>query len=225
MKLLALMTMLVLTPLMASEQILLTLDNSVSLIGRVTSKKIKDLSKEIIALHRKRDKDVPLYVVMKSPGGSIFAGNNFIRLLNSLGNVHTICIECYSMAHAISQGVNGRRYGTFDNIMMAHRASMSLSGQFGYGEIESRLGILKKIVYKMEQRAAHRIRITINKYRGLIKDEWWTTGAESVRKRVLDDLVSLKCSDKLLYATKKTTVYTMFGKVAGVPKSKCPLVP
>lgn len=224
-KLLLILITLLLTASAYSKEIILTPENSVNITTAITESSVSKAIKDLIAAdNARKSPDSPIYIVLDSPGGSIMAGNKFIRFANTIPNVHTICMYCASMAHAISQGIVGKRYGLTDNVMMAHRAKGGFSGQFENGEVESRLKLFKSIVRSMELRNAKRIGISLSKYKNNVVNEWWTYGQDSIEQGILDALVDIKCSKELIALKSSSTVMTLFGPIKGGEKSACPLI-
>lgn len=216
---------LLLTASTYAETLTITPDNAVIINQGISNASVSSAMQSLIELDAKRtDKNQKIYIVLNSPGGSIVAGNKFINFANTFENIHTVCMFCASMAHAISQAITGERIATTDNIMMAHRARGSVSGQFEDGELEQRLKLWKKIVRSMEQRNADRIGISLKRYKKLVKDEWWTYGPESKKLNVVDKLVKLKCSKELINKKVQSVVMTIFGPMKGPERSACPLL-
>jgi len=209
----------------ANEPILLTKRNTVSLRTQVTDSSMNQLAIDLANLDALRPIPslYPIYIVINSPGGSIFAGLNFLEFAKNYKNVHTICLFCASMAHHISQALPGKRYGTSNTIMMAHRAKGGFRGQFNDGELESQLKLVKSIVNDMEKVNASRIGISLKTYKNKVKDEYWTYGINNIKENVLDEIVNVKCSSKLVKETKTVQKRTFFGTIK-YTSSSCPLL-
>ncbi len=209
-----------------TKEIELTAKNTVYINGQIDDNSVSKASEELIKLNNIRGSEsYKIYIVLKSPGGSIFSGMSFIEFTNSFKNIDTICIFCASMAHAMVQGIKGKRYGTKQNVTMAHRASGGFQGQFEDGELESRLRLSKAIVRSMEQQNAKRIGISLKSYKQKVINEWWTYSTESIEQNILDELVNLKCSDELLNGKTKSQINTILGPMDGPEVSACPLAP
>lgn len=208
-----------------TNTILLTAKNTVTIKDVISRSTIRQALTRLILIEsmRKNSKDYPIYIVLNSPGGSVFAGKEFITFVNTLDNVHTICLYCASMAHGISQGVKGTRFATYDNIMMAHRASGAFSGQFEYGEVESRLRMYKLVIRDLERQNARRLKISLNKYKKKVVNEWWTYGKESKSQNVVDKLVNIKCSKGLIRLPLSAENYVATNYV-NPANSSCPLL-
>jgi ATP-dependent Clp endopeptidase proteolytic subunit ClpP len=203
----------------------ITPENAVIINEAITGASVTTAIQSLAYLDAERtDKRQKIYIVLNSPGGSIMAGQKLINFANTIENVDTICMFCASMAHAISQGISGVRLATHDNIMMAHRARGTFSGQFGEGELEQKLKLFKKIVLSMEQRNADRIGITLKRYKELVKDEWWSYAQESVELNIVDETIQLKCSQDLINKKIKKVYQTIFGPIEGPETSACPLM-
>lgn len=213
--------------LASSAQILhLNTSNTININSSISAQSVSQAISDIVELNNKRGlQSYPLYIVMNSPGGSIMAGEDLITFANTIRNIHTVCIFCASMAHAISQGIVGERLATLKNIMMAHRAKGTFSGQFENGELESQLQLFKKIVRTMEQRNANRIGISLKAYKSNVINEWWSYGSQSKKLNIVDKLVSLICSKELINKKRSSTRMTILGPMEGPEKSQCPLIP
>lgn len=205
------------------KQILLTTDNTVSINSPISRASVDEAIEEIIDILNSRESNESVYIVLNSPGGSIIDGIRFIDFVNTLENIHTICIYCASMAHAISQGVKGIRYATPKNLMMAHRARGGFSGQFESGEVETRLKVFKALVKSLEKQNADRIGISLKEYKSKVVDEWWTFGEDSVKQNIIDEIVTIKCSMDLINTKKSSSQMSIFGLIKGPEKSACPL--
>lgn len=194
-----------------------TLDNAVDY---ETIKSLKDCLTDKVAL--RASKKYPIYLVVDSPGGSVYEGMRFIQFAKSIPNLKTVTIFAASMAAGIVQMLPGERIITEEGVMMFHRASGSFRGQFSDGEIESRLRLWKQIVGRMEQRQADRIGISLEKYKKLRKDEWWVYSESNVEQNTADRLSVVSCSPALSKKKVKKTTYSFFG-VSTEKVSACPL--
>lgn len=213
-----------LTTTLFAREVKLTKSNLVHIRGRIDFTSMQKAQQDLLKQHVKRgSKDYTIYLFIDSPGGSISAGNAFIAYAKTFRDVKTICMFCASMAHAISQALPGERLGTDGNIMMAHRAKGTVSGQFNDGEMERRLALWKRIVTRMEQTNANRIGITLKDYQKRVKDEYWTHGVDSVVQNVLDDIATVSCSDKLMTSSRTEKIRSIFGeRIIVIPL--CPLM-
>jgi ATP-dependent protease ClpP protease subunit len=206
-----------------AEEVVLTKNNHCSLEGSVNKESVQKaqfcLADQVI---KRAGRNYPLYLVINSPGGSIYAGLRFIDFAKTIKNLQTVTIFGASMASAIAEALPGKRHVTESGVMMFHRASGTFKGQFEDGELESRLRLWKKIVRKMEETNAKRIGITLAEYKVKRKDEWWLYGEENVNENTADVVSVVKCSTALLKDRKKETINTIFGEYI-VETSACPL--
>jgi ATP-dependent Clp protease protease subunit len=163
-----------------------------------------------------------LYLVMNSPGGSVFAGSLFIDTVKALNkNVHTITIFSASMAYHTVQGL-GKRLILPSGMLMSHRAYVGgLKGQFP-GELNTRIKMLMDSTEELDKIAASRVGMSLEDYKKSIHDELWLTGPESVKQNHADEVVRAVC-DKSLSGSSVETFMTFFGKI-NVEFSKCPLI-
>lgn len=170
-----LVTMLIaLLPLLSNAaQLNLTPENTVTYRGEINSASATAVMLELQRLSDERGKkDYPIYLVLDSGGGSIYAGDFFIQYMRTLKNIHTISIFSASMAAGIVEAVEGRRYITRNGVLMFHRAKGSFDGQFEEGEVESQLRLWKAIVLNMESINAARCGLPLADYKDKVKNEW-----------------------------------------------------
>jgi ATP-dependent protease ClpP protease subunit len=161
-------------------------------------------------------------IVLYTPGGSVSAGQRFFDSLHALPcTFNTITIFAASMGYQTVQNL-GKRYIVPSGILMSHRAYVSgLSGEIG-GELDSIVSLLNTNVTELNQIAANRVGISLNKYEELIADELWLTGVNAVNNNHADELVLVKC-DKTLSGTYVDVINTMFGQMQ-VEFSNCPII-
>lgn len=222
-----LLALLISLPLLSSDafsgrEINLTVENTVIFRDEVTSRKSQNAMQKLHNL-RLKNPTMPLYLVLDSPGGSIDAGLDLINFVDTMENVHTISMYAASMAHGFAQSIKGKRFVTKSGTMMAHRASVRMSGQISNGEFESRLKMLRQIVSILEKANAKRIGISLEKYKAKVKDEWWCVGKSCVDQNIADEVITIKCSDKLISSREIQTITNFFGQTRVVKYSGCPL--
>lgn len=207
-----------------ANTVTLTPENTVNLVGPVTSESVNKALMDIIMLDlaRKSCKD-PLYLVINSPGGSVYYGNRFILFARTVCNLNTVTLFGASMASAIAMQLPGKRYATDISEFMFHRAYVEIGGQVEDGELESRLKHVKRIIRHLEWKNSRRIGITLKEYKKRVKDEWWVYGYDAVKLNVADELVNVVCSKELQTLKEKRTYQSLFGAVT-VEASKCPLL-
>lgn len=179
--------------------IILNTKNTITLRTDVNSNSMQRLQNEIVRLDSLRgNSDYPIFIVLDTPGGSIYAGNNFIDFLKGYKNIHTITLFAASMGAVIVESNQGKRYITDSGILMFHRASGSFEGQFEDGELESQLNFWKSIVRSMEETVSKRLGLSLKDYKDKVKDEYWTKGENAVKENAADEVVTVKCSTALI---------------------------
>lgn len=104
-----LLVMLVLSFAVQAETIVLNDQNTLSLNSQVDGESMGLLTAGLIALN-KIDTKEPIYLVIRSPGGSVYDGLDFIRYAQtSRRPINTITLFAASMGFQIVQGL-GKRY-------------------------------------------------------------------------------------------------------------------
>lgn len=204
------------------EQIVLTSQNSVLLLGEVNDQAVDNVMHDILDLREKNEKS-KIYISILSPGGNIDAGMRLIRFLKTQENVDTITVFGASMASGIVEGNPGERLILKDGTLMFHRATVTLSGQIDDGELESRLAYFKEIVDDMEKTNYERMMLTKADYKAYVKDELWLFGQRAIREHAADRIVSIKCSKELLKTKISMSIKVLiFSNTVEV--SACPLL-
>lgn len=196
--------------------------------GEVTTESVTAISIDLLEKHVLRGtKDYPIYLVIDSPGGTIYIGEQFIQLAKVIPNVKTVTIFAASMASAIVEGLPGERLIVENGILMFHRARGQFQGQFEEGELESELALWKKFVQNMEQRSANRMSMSLEDYKKKVKDEYWIQGADAVSSHGADSVVDIVCTKNLINARQTITQDTLFGtqtlNFSGCPLFRAPL--
>lgn len=161
-------------------------------------------------------------VVLYTPGGSISAGQLFFDTLNALPcKFNTITVTAASMGYQTVQNL-GKRYIISSGMLMSHRAQISgLGGELG-GDLDQVIKYLKNNVRELEEVAAKRIGLSLEKYRETIRDELWMTAKQAIESNHADEIVNVKC-DNTLMSTHIETFHTFFGTFE-VEFSDCPIV-
>ena len=204
-----------------SEDILLTERNSIRFNEEFTDIYTAKIQGEIIAKVSKLASDEPLYIVLDTPGGSVFAGAVLIDNLKALGHpIHTITIFSASMGYQLVQNL-GTRYILPSGVLMSHRAAGGVQGQF-YGEIESRLQMVKDVVDGLDQVAAERTKTSLKQYKKSVENELWAVGEKAVKSNQADSIARATC-DKTLRGTESQFINTFLGRIELI-FSKCPII-
>lgn len=178
---------------------------------------------EILMKHHSLPFHKPIYIVLSTPGGSVYDGMSFISFINSLPRrFHTITNFAASMGYQTVQGVKGKRYILSHGRLMSHRGSVSgISGQVP-GEAVTRLKSVLSTLREMSLMSSKRVGISVRKYNNLIQNELWLTAKQAVQLNHADEIVNAVC-DRTLLATEVIDVRSFFGTMS-VEFSKCPLI-
>ena len=210
--------------MIAMSQITLTKNNHIVFKGVVNAQSVTKASTDLLKLSFKTKPGDTLYIVLDSPGGSVYDGLNFVQLFATIPrNVECIAIRAHSMAHHFLQACPGKRYGVPNMVSMAHRASGSFQGTFNKGRVEQQLELWTDIVQSMEKVNAKRMGLTLEKYQSLAKEEYWCHGKSCVKKNFVDAIQTVGCSQKLVNEETSRTVNTLFGSYK-VYETKCPFI-
>lgn len=163
-----------------------------------------------------------IYLVLDCPGGGIIEGDAFIQYAKTIPNLETITVFAASMCSSIVEQLPGKRHITQNGVLMFHRAHAGIEGYLNEGELEEQVRFIKSIVTQMEQLNANRLKISLEQYRQRVYTEWWLYGSDALQSKAADDVVDIKCNQKLIDSRVTEEVRTMFGNLK-LDYSGCPL--
>lgn len=211
-------------PNVSSTQKIITIEkaNTLVLNGAVTAESVAKLQLQLLKMSNTLSKDAVIYLVLKTPGGSIDEGVSLIEDLKNIPQkVHTITIFAASMGFMTVQSL-GTRYITNNGVLMSHRAALGgLAGQIS-GELESRLAMIKRLVTYLEVISSNRMKMKLEDYKQMIVNEYWVHGFDAIGQNAADEKVGLLCG-KSMMGTTTETVKTFFGNVDLI-MSECPTI-
>lgn len=178
-----------------------------------------------------------IYLVLDSPGGSVFAGLSLINYLQAYKKpVHTITLFSASMGFQTVQGNTGKRLIVDTGVLMSHPMSGGEYGEFGKGlSIENRIKFLNEIIDTMDNKVVARSegKLTLESYRKAYDNELWITGEQSVINGYADEVVQVGCSAELANKEKEFKERSFLGSSMGgvfsieikYTRLNCPLSP
>lgn len=186
-------------PALTSEALGLNDANTVVLKDVVRSGSITQVIKELAA--RENNDEPVIYLVLDTPGGSVFAGINLIQYLKGYKKpVKTITIFAASMGFQIAEGNPGERLILDTGILMSHPMSGGLSGELGTGfSADNQHGFIKEIIETMDKQVVARTngKVSLEEYKRAYDNELWTTGQNAVNKGYADSVTKVGCTDQL----------------------------
>lgn len=206
-----------------AEDVKLTKDNHVFLRGEVNSKSVAELSAQLLKISGKLDEKETIYLVIDSGGGSVFDGIDLLNVMEIIPQpIHTVSFFAFSMAYSISQR-GDKRFIAKRGIMGQHRAKGGFSGQFAYGEVEQRLGIVTKVILDLEGYEAEKLGMSLGEFQKTIKDEMYVYYTDAVKKKVADGVANVSCSKDLIKTYEIRKQCSLFGCFSA-RYSKCPMI-
>jgi ATP-dependent protease ClpP protease subunit len=195
--------------------------NMVVLRGPVTEDSVAGVMTKVQKISRKLSKNSKIYLVLDTPGGSVFDGLDMIDFVKAVPQkVHTITLFAASMGFQIAQNLDDRLI-TPQGTLMSHRARGGVNGQFD-GELEERYKMVKRKIDYMDHIASKRMGLTMTQYKKLILNEYWVHGFDSIDDKAADRQVLLRCGASL-DGSEIIIFQTFFGPVE-VEFSKCPMI-
>ena len=206
----------------SAKTVKLTSQNSMSLNGKVDGESMNNLMIQLQELN-KIETNEPIYLVINSPGGSVYDGFDFIRFAEtSKRPIHTVTIFAASMAFQIVEAL-GDRYVTSYSTLMSHKASGGFKGEFP-GQLDSRYSHVLSHLIEQDKQVVFRTKgkQTLESYAQLIQNEYWANATKAINDGFADEQVAVEC-DKSLEGSKLVSINLGFFSV-NAEYSNCPLI-
>jgi ATP-dependent protease ClpP protease subunit len=206
-----------------AETIVLTDQNTLSLNSQVDSESMGKLTSELQILN-KIETDAPIYLLLRTPGGEVYSGLDFIRYARtSRRPINTITLFAASMGFQIVQGMTGKRYMVNYSTLMSHRVKGSQEGEIP-GSTDSRYAHLLSHIKEQDELVVSRTngKFTLKTYSELIRDEYWANSARAIKDGFADEEVSVVC-DKSLDGN-NSRIFNMQLFSVTVEFSNCPII-
>lgn len=150
-------------------------------------------------LNELRNSEQPVYLLLDSPGGSVFDGNLLISYIEgSHLTINTVATGlCASMcAQIFSHGTT--RYMVDRSILMFHQASGGISGNMK--GMKNLLEFIDREVRKDDAYVAKRAGMTAEAFDTLVSNDLWLAADDAVEKHLADSLVHVTLAqEKSLY--------------------------
>ncbi len=154
----------------------------------------------------------PIYLVLDTPGGELFAGNELVRACNSTRRgVITITIHAASMGFMLVQLNKGKRLIVEEGGLMHHQISTTLQGD--RLTLHNKLDALDKLHDSISKKIMNRSGVSLENYNKNINHEYNCVDYGCVTEGFADAMVSATCSSK--FSTKLREEITVSKNVQG----------
>lgn len=135
-----------------------------------------------------------IYLMINSPGGSVFDGVRLTSYIEaSKKNINTVCVTlCASMAaHLFETGKT--RMMLDGGVLMFHPAAGGADGQVE--NMLSMLNMVKQYVDKLDARTVSRSNLNYEVFKSKVATEYWVTSEEAINTKLADEVVMLTTDD------------------------------
>lgn len=208
------------------QRIVLTSENVVTMNTEFNSESVAKITQQIREMDSQLKTNVPIFLVMYSPGGSIDAGIELIENLQNMNRpIHTLTLFAASMGFHTVQGL-GQRLITRNGTLMSHKAKGVFAGEFP-GQLDTRYRYYLKRVGNLDKDVVARTngKHTKKSYSSLIIPEYWCDGQDCVDQGFADKVVRATCN-KSLSGTKNEDLKFNFAGISITVRMRmasCPL--
>jgi len=133
-----------------------------------------------------------VYLVINSPGGSVFDGIRLAAFIEEHG-INTVCQSiCASMAAHLHQS-GKKRFIAQSGVLMFHPATAGVQGQLE--QMLNRINMFKTQVDRMDAKVSVRSGIPYDEFKRRLAFEYWVLPEDALRENLADGLVSLDTGD------------------------------
>ena len=211
-------TLLSFTAIAKDNAIVLTPNNTISLLGKVDYKSVSGVIQKMYTLSAEK-----FYLYISSPGGRILAGQSLIGAMKASGkDIECIADFAASMAFVIFQKCKVRHILPH-SIIMQHEASYGVNGQAP--NIKSMVGFIERMLFVMDTEQAKRLQISYKIFKQKTRDDWWIYGPDILKAKAADNFATVKCSKRLTKSWYKRIFGSFFSSAEKtIYFSKCPLI-
>jgi ATP-dependent Clp protease protease subunit len=167
------------------KNLTLNADNVTYLSNEVTEESVNNI---IARIQENEDSGKDLYIIINSPGGSVFAGARLIAYMEaSTVNVNTVCVSlCASMSAQLFE--HGKKRYMIDGAgLMFHQASGGVEGPVK--GMKNLLGYVDREVQKLDAYVADRSGISRKAWDDLVSVDYWVAADDAIQAKLADGLV------------------------------------
>jgi ATP-dependent Clp endopeptidase proteolytic subunit ClpP len=199
-----------------------TTNNLIVMRGPITSQSASQFVKTFHELEHK-DEVARIYIYLRSPGGSIFAGDYISNIIQSSKKEVVVVIDfAASMAFHVAQYADKRLMLPTGTMMQHHASGGTGDGQFP--NVDKQWDWIKRKVGMMNKKdAAACSKISYNDFMKNIDRDWWLLSDEALAAGCIDGIASrVTCSKDLSNKTIVESV-SLLGVEVELSWSACPL--
>jgi ATP-dependent Clp protease protease subunit len=164
-----------------------TLKNIVFLNTQVDEYSVNEIITRLQTLEGSKE---PVYLLIDSPGGSVFDGARLITQMESMKTpVNTVCVGLCASMGAMIHSYGKQRLITARSTLMYHPASGGAQGQIP--NMLARLNYAQNFVGKLEANVQKRSGMAKADYEKRIAYEFWADSDEAKALKLVDNVVAL----------------------------------
>lgn len=205
------------TPKAPEKGVVLDMDGTLLFRGEVDDETV---SKAIFKLNTIKSDTVTIFI--DSPGGSIIAGTALLQAI-AASNKKIRCVASFAASMAfITLQACPERIVMSNSIAMQHVATVGL-GAMQIPNLTSFFNLWTRYVGMLEDATSKRMKLTVDKYRDLVRNDLWLIGGESVKANVADRVENVVCSPEM-YAKTFWEEVKVFIWTINLEWSYCPLI-
>jgi ATP-dependent Clp protease protease subunit len=134
-----------------------------------------------------------VYLLIDSPGGSVFDGARLTDFVEKSGRISTICVTlCASMGAQLHQ-VGKKRLTMDKSVLMFHPASGGVRGTVE--EMKGLLTMIDTYTLRMDAKIAKRSGIPLEKFKIMVLKNLWVEAEDALKMGLSDGIVNVMVDD------------------------------
>jgi ATP-dependent protease ClpP protease subunit len=208
-------------PKFSMDRVAISPENSVFVAGKVTPESVQGWIEKVNHLHATLPESHPIIMIIQSPGGSVFAGYEFINHVKSTGRpLVGVAVRAYSMGFHFLQA-SDHRVVVEGSIIMNHNVSTGGVGGVVRGTLKGQEIFNESLQQQLDEVAYGKAKVDVDVLKELALKDHFMVASDAIKFGFADELAHPVCVGEYLGSVEKEMNFLIFSVVIKQPK--CPL--